>query len=76
MHIWGVKNPECIEAFGLHLRKLREKQDLSQQDLADKTEISKKTIQRIETSKVNPTLDTLKSLALGLKISLSELMDF
>jgi transcriptional regulator with XRE-family HTH domain len=71
-----VKNPDCIEEFGLHLRKLREKSDLSQQDLADKTEISKKTIQRIETSKVNPTLDTLKSLAIGLKISLSELMDF
>jgi len=66
-----VKNPDSIKAFGLHLRKLRDKHGLSQQDIADRADINKKTIQRIENGKLNPSLETLVALALGLEIKLS-----
>ena len=74
--IWSMKNPECIVAFGFHLRKAREKHGLSQQDIADKADIDKKTIQRIENGKLNPSLDTLASIAKGLNLTLKELLDF
>ena len=49
---------------------------MSQQNLADAAELSKITIQRIENAKFSVTLDTLISMANGLNISLTELIDF
>jgi transcriptional regulator with XRE-family HTH domain len=71
-----VKNEDCLIAFGNHLKHLRKKHKISQQQLAFDADIDKKTIQRIETNQLNPSLDTLCSIALGLKISLSELLEF
>ena len=71
-----MKNPSQIKAFGLQLRKLREKYDMSQQDLANEAEISKLTIQRIENAKFGPTLDVLISIARAFKIPISQLLDF
>jgi len=70
-----VKNPNSIIRFGLRLRKLREEKNMSQQDLADESELDKKTIQRIETGKLNPTLDTIICLSNGLGIKLAELIE-
>jgi transcriptional regulator with XRE-family HTH domain len=71
-----VKNQADIKAFGTHLRKLREENDLSQQNLADIADVAKITIQRIENAKFTVTLDVLVSVAKALKIPLKELMDF
>jgi DNA-binding XRE family transcriptional regulator len=49
---------------------------MSQQELADTTEISKITIQRIENAKYGVTLDTLISIASALQIPLKKLVDF
>jgi len=46
-----VKNPAGIKSFATHLRILREKAGMSQQELADAAGISKITIQRIENAK-------------------------
>ena len=72
----AVRKPECTIAFGLHLRKLREKANLSQQELADKSNLPKISIQRIEMKKVNARLETLACIAEGLEIPLSTLLDF
>lgn len=61
--------------FGVHLRKLRDEHNMSLQDLANESDISKITIYRIENAKLNPTLDTLISLAKGLNMNLTELVD-
>ncbi|RZL44071.1 MAG: XRE family transcriptional regulator [Pedobacter sp.] len=74
--LWHVKNPEAIIAFGANLRKLRELHGFSQQELADYSEISKKTIQRIENGKLNPSLDTILCLANGLKVSITKLVEY
>ena len=72
----GVKNEDVLQAFGQHLRGLREARGWSQQALADVSDVSKPTIYRLETARYSVTLDVLASLAQGLEIPLSELMQF
>ena len=71
-----MKNEDVLQAFGLHLRRLREARGWSQQALADVSDVSKPTIYRLETARYSATLDVLASLAQGLEISLSDLMQF
>jgi transcriptional regulator with XRE-family HTH domain len=71
-----VKNPVGIKSFGLHLRKIREERGLSQQELADNANISRPTIQRIESAKFSVTLDVLLSLSEALEMPLPDLMRF
>lgn len=71
-----VKNRAYIEAFGTHLRKLREEKGFSQQQLADTADIAKITIQRIELAKFATTLDVLVSISKALDIEVSSLVDF
>jgi len=71
-----MKKPASIQAFGQHLRQLREARGWSQQALADAADITKKTIYRMETAQTAPTLDVLVCLAEGLEISLAELVTF
>ncbi len=73
---WNMKNPAEIKAFATHLRVLREKAGLSQQDLADIADVSKLTIQRLENVKYSVTLDTLVSISSALQIPLKKLVDF
>jgi transcriptional regulator with XRE-family HTH domain len=68
-----VKNKLVLQAFGQPLRWLREGRGWSQQALAD---VSKPTIYRLEMVRYSVTRDVLASLAQGLEISLSELMQF
>jgi transcriptional regulator with XRE-family HTH domain len=70
-----VKNPAGIQAFGLHICRLREQRQLSQQELADMADISKLTIQRIELAKFSVTLDVLISLTRALELPMGELMN-
>lgn len=71
-----MKNPEVVKSFGVHLRRLREQRNMSQQALADEADIAKMTVQRIENAKFSATIDVLASIARALKITLPELMEF
>ena len=71
-----MKNPSGIKAFGVQLRRLRESKDLSQQELADRADVAKITVQRIENAKYTVTLDVLISLSEALEVSLIQLLDF
>ncbi len=51
------------------LRKLRIKSDLSQDELATRAGIDRKTINRIENGHFSPTLDTITRLSLVLRIA-------
>lgn len=72
----SVKNLAEIKEFGVHLRKLREERELSQQQLADIADVAKITIQRIENSKFTVTLDVMISLSKALDLPLKELVNF
>ncbi|WP_324680907.1 helix-turn-helix transcriptional regulator [Hymenobacter sp. GOD-10R] len=71
-----VKNPATIRAFGEHLRTLRQQRGLSQQALADEADLSRPTIQRVETGHLCASLDVLASIARALQLPLKDLMDF
>ena len=71
-----MKNLAGLQAFGMHLRQLREARGFSQQALADHADIAKATIQRIEKAQYSATLDVLLSLAQVLRVSLPEMMQF
>ena len=61
---------------GLFIKDLRLKKGLTQEELADKTDISVRTIQRIENGEVDPRLYTLQSIALALEIDYAELVNY
>ena len=58
------------------VKDLRIKQGLSQEELADKTGLSLRTIQRIENGESVPRSDTLKRIAIALKVSPDEVIEW
>jgi transcriptional regulator with XRE-family HTH domain len=71
-----ISEENFIINLGIHLRQLREKKNLSQQDLANDCGIPKSQIARIERAKVNTTVRTLIKIANALQIEPKELLDF
>lgn len=62
--------------FGAYIRTLREKADISLNQLAEESGVSNAQISRIENGKRGvPKVDTLKRLAKPLKVSYEELLD-
>jgi transcriptional regulator with XRE-family HTH domain len=67
---------EFKKLVGLRIKELWHSKNMSQEMLADKTEISAKYLSSIERGKENPTLDTLIRLAKALEIEMWEMFDF
>lgn len=62
--------------FGKNLRQLREKQDLTQEELADRAGMHWTYIGQIERGVRNPSLVNLYKLAKALKVSSGQLLPF
>jgi len=71
-----ISKEHFIINFGVHVRKLREKNNMSQQDLANDCNVSKRQIGRIERGEINTTLRTIVIIANALQIEPKELLDF
>lgn len=71
-----MKNSVDIKNFGTHLRKIREDNNLSQQQLADMANIAKITVQRIENAKFAVTLDVLISISKALDVPMEKIVNF
>jgi len=56
---------------GKLIRELRIKKGMTQEDLADRTEVSARTIQRIENGEVDPRAYTLQMIAKALEVDFS-----
>jgi transcriptional regulator with XRE-family HTH domain len=65
-----------IKNFGVHIRQLREKKNMSQQDLANDCSISKRQIGRIERGEISTSLGTLVIIANALEIEPKDLLNF
>jgi transcriptional regulator with XRE-family HTH domain len=61
-------------AFGDQVRKLRERKQISQEDLAHAIGMSRRYMSGIERGEANPTLDQLVRIALGLGVEVAALM--
>jgi transcriptional regulator with XRE-family HTH domain len=60
---------------GKRIRDLRIKKGMTQEELADKTEVSTRTIQRIENGEVDPRAYTLQMIAKALEVEFSLFME-
>jgi len=67
---------EFLNALGDHIKSLREKNGISQRDLAGLADLDKRQIVRIENGQVNPKTRSVYLLAKAFKISISELFNF
>ena len=70
------KDKAFLIQFGKHVRKLREQQNLTQEKLAELTDLVDVDIRRIEAGSLNTGLTRIKILADGLGIHPKELFDF
>jgi len=60
--------------FGARVRQLRHRRRLTQEGLAEASDLAADTIRRLEHGRFNPSLDTMNKLSTGLNISTVELM--
>lgn len=67
-----MEHADKIKAIGLRLRRLRDEQNLSQEELSYISNVSKPTIQRIEKAETAARLDILISIAEALKMPLHD----
>ena len=65
---------EINRAFSKNLKQFREKRNLSLDNVATLTGVSKSMLARIEKGSASPTINTVWKIANGLKISFTELM--
>lgn len=59
----------------IRLAEIRKARGLSQYALAELSGVTRVTIARIETGKMNPTLQTIEKLAAALGVTVGELVD-
>lgn len=69
-------NTNYLQQFGLHIRALRQGQNLSQEELAEKANMHRTYIGMIERGERNPALLNLIRLAQALDVPLPELVNF
>lgn len=67
---------EFIEKFGINLKRVRMKKELSQEMLAIDADIPVNQVGRIERGEIKTTLGTIYKLAKALQIHPKELLDF
>ncbi len=71
-----LSEEQFIINLGVHIRQIRERKNLSQQGLADISDLPKTTIGRIERAEINTTIRTLTKIANSLEIDPKALLDF
>lgn len=64
------------QLLGARIREIRKIRELSQEELAERADISTQYVSNIERGKENPTLDLLLRLAEALRVTLGQLCDF
>src|SRR5687767_2690381 len=81
-HFWRVSHEvkkrfgKKLVAFGKNIRTLREKEGITQEELAYGAGISFTTINNLENGHLNPTLATIYAIADKLRVPTKELFDF
>lgn len=70
------RDQEFFKQVGANLQQIRESIGLSQEELANKAEIQRSQVARIERGETNPTLATVKVIADVLEIDIKMLFEF
>ena len=67
---------KTLQTIGQRLREVREKQHLTQSDVAEKADISTNHYAQIERGEANPSLETLENILKALKVKSSKILPF
>lgn len=70
------RDKKRLEEFGVNLKALREKLNLSQDDIAARCDVTKGNLSNIENGKKDFTFTTLHEIAKGLGLTVSKLTDY
>lgn len=62
-----------LESLGSKIKILRKSRGVSQEDLANQSEITRTYLTQIENGKVNPSIGKIKKISENLNISLCEM---
>jgi len=65
-----------LQALGNRIASIRKEKHITQVELSYRCDIEKSNMRRIEAGNTNPTALMLRKIAVGLDMSLSELLDF
>lgn len=71
-----VVNPKSQQAFGRNLREIRERKKLSQEEVAQLSDISVTYYAGIERGEENPTFAVIEHLCKALKVKSSQVLPF
>lgn len=65
---------KILDSFGLRMKNLRKKKELSQEELAELSGLHRTYISSLERGQRNPTLTTLSLISKGLNVTIDELL--
>lgn len=71
-----IFDQEGVEKLAALVKKVREDNDVTQEELAHDARLTLSQVARIETSKGNPTVSTIFAIARALQVRPSIFMDF
>ena len=63
------------QRFAVRLRRIREQRGLTQEELAQKSGVSRAYLSRLEMGRHDPPLSRLRTIAKALRVKVSELVD-
>jgi DNA-binding XRE family transcriptional regulator len=69
-----VVNEQILKSIGDNIRKIRDSKNISQQELADHSNVAKSTIHRIENGKLNPSIITIIKICEHLQIDINQII--
>lgn len=71
---YSMQDKKLLKKFGDRVRELRQKQDLSQEELAFKADLHRTYIGMIERGERNITLLNIHKISFALNVSIKEMM--
>ncbi len=76
MFVGYQRHEQFIASFGENLRKIRLAKGISQEDLADKADLTLSQVGRIERGVINTSISMVYSLASALEVDPADLFQF
>jgi DNA-binding XRE family transcriptional regulator len=74
--VMRVPDKDLRRKFGKRVRYLRRDRDMTQEQLAELTDLSVNSISQIETGQSSPSLETIVKIAKALEVDVGELFKF
>ena len=71
-----MEGQELVQELGRKLRSLRRERNLTQQQLAEMSDLSYKYVGEIERAEKNPSIGVLNRIANALEVNLLDFLDF